>query len=172
MSGYAKSVVFPASSTLPELVDGRLRRASRPELRLQGLRPRRAAALPWLVAVGGGGSGGSAHSGLFAAVALFLTYIWTDFPMSYAMFGMVPYLLAIPLGLVATGAFVRYCERGGFRWWLLSAFLMVVGEAVHLTFAMVVVPAAAAVYLASAVRRSPDKDDPAVHAIEASSGSG
>ena len=73
-----------------------------------------AAAIPWLVALAAAlwrlGPGGT-----LVAVALFLIYVWTDFPINYAAFGMLPYLLAIPLGLVATGAFFRYCETGGSR---------------------------------------------------------
>ena len=110
MAGYAKSVIFPASSTLPELVIA-LFGGSRPELAYKLYVLVSAALIPWLVAL---------------ACCLWrarvddrhgrgpvLLYVWTDFPINYAAFGMLPYLLAIPLGLVATGAFCRYLDRGG-----------------------------------------------------------
>lgn len=147
MSGYAKSVVFPASSTLPELVVT-LFGGSRPELAYKIYIFIGAAITPWLILAAAYlwrcGTGGT-----FLAVTFYLLYVWTGFPLSYVAFGMIPYFLAIPLGLVATGAFARYCERGGFAWWLVSASLMVFVVLVHFTSAMVVVPAAAAVYVAS-----------------------
>ncbi len=47
------------------------------------------------------------------AVLLDLLYIWTDFPINYVAFGMLPYFLSIPLALVATGVFARFLTRGG-----------------------------------------------------------
>lgn len=145
MSGYAKSVIFPASSTLPELVLALFGRAH-PEYAYKVYVLISAALLPWLIAWGAGlwnARGGAAS----AAVLLFLIYLWTDFPINYAAFGMLPYLLAIPLGLAATGAFCRYLERGGLRWWLVAAALMVGVVLVHLTGSMVVAPAAALAYV-------------------------
>ena len=49
MAGYAKSVVFPSSSTLPELVVAGVRR-SRPELAYKLYVLVSAAAVPWLIA--------------------------------------------------------------------------------------------------------------------------
>jgi hypothetical protein len=147
MSGYAKSVVFPASSTLPELVIAAFG-GSRPEAAYKVYVLVSAAAIPWLVAAAAlvwkSGPGGA-----LASVVLFLLYVWTDFPINYAAFGMLPYLLAIPLGLAATGAFARYCERGGAGWWLTSAVLMTAVVLVHFTSAMVVAPAAALAYAAA-----------------------
>lgn len=140
MSGYAKSVVFPASSTLPELVIA-LFGGRRPDVAYKIYVLVSAAAVPWLVAAASGILRARA-GGRFVAVALFLVYVWTDFPINYAAFGMLPYLLAIPLGLVATVAFARYCEGGGFAWWLTSALLMAISVLVHFTSAMVIAPAA------------------------------
>ena len=154
MAGYAKSIHFPPSATLAELVMA-LFGASRPEVVYKVVVVAASAALPWLVWLAAKlwrlGPVGS-----WTAVSLFLLYVWTDFPLSYVAFGMVGYLLSVPLGLVATGAFVRYCGSGGLFWWGLSAVLMVVCEAIHLTTAMIVVPAAAAVYFASIVRSRTD----------------
>ncbi len=62
---------------------------------------------------------------------------------------MLPYLLVIPIGLMATGVFVRYLDRGGFGRWLASAVLMAAVVLVHLTGAMIVVPAAGLAYAAA-----------------------
>ena len=149
MAGYAKSVVFPASSTLPELVVA-LGGSGGPA-RVYKLYVLVAAALvPWLVAAAAGllraGPGGA-----LVAVALSLVYLWSDFPINYAAFGMLPYLLAIPLGLLATAVLARYLARGGAGWWVAAAAGMSLVVLVHFTAAMVVVPAAALAYGAATV---------------------
>jgi hypothetical protein len=141
MAGYAKSVVFPASSTLPELAVAAFG-GSRPELAYKVYVLVSAALIPWLVAASAL-LWRAGPIGVPTAVALFLVYVWTDFPINYAAFGMLPYLLAVPLGLASTGAFLRNCERGGRGWWLASAVLMTLVVLVHFTSAMVVAPAAA-----------------------------
>jgi hypothetical protein len=149
MAGYAKSVVFPASSTLPELVVAAFG-SRRPEVAYKVYVLVAAAAIPWLVACAAWcwrlGPGG-----VLASVALFLLYVWTDFPINYAGFGMLPYLLAIPLGLAATGAFVRYLDDGGAAWWVVAAGLMWAVVLVHFTSAQMVAPAAGLAYLARVV---------------------
>ncbi len=151
MSGYAKSVVFPASSTLPEVVIALFGGRS-PALVYKLYVLVSVAAIPWLVAIAASlcriGRGG-----ILAAVALVLIYVWTDFPIRYARYGMVPYLLAIPLGLTATAAFNRYIENGRPLWWLASAALMTFVVFVHFTSAMIVAPTAAIVYSAAAFAR-------------------
>ncbi len=84
---------------------------------------------------------------------LALLYIWTDFPIRYAAFGMVPYFVGIPLALCATGAFARLLARGSAANWILAAVLMSVAFLAHLTTAMEIAPAGAMVYLARASRR-------------------
>ena len=147
MAGYAKSVVFPASSTLPELVVWALG-GNRPELAYKLYVLVTAVALPWLVALAAA-AWRLRVRGAALAVLLFLLYLWIDFPINYAAFGMLPYLLAIPLGLLATGLFGGYLIRGGILRWLLTTSLMSLAVMVHLTAAMVVVPAAAFAYLAA-----------------------
>ncbi len=151
MSGYAKSVIFPSSSTLPELVVAFFG-GERPELAYKIYVLVSAAAVPWLIALACAiwrvPAGGSA-----VAVFLALVYIWTDFPISYAAVGMVPYFLGIPLALCATGVFARFLAQGGASNWMLAALLTSLAFLVHLTTAMEIVPAAAMVYLARASRR-------------------
>ena len=150
MSGYAKSVVFPSSSTLPELAVA-LFGGKHPELAYKIYVLVSAAAVPWLIALACVIWKVPAP-GTVLAVLLELVYIWTDFPINYVAFGMLPYFLGIPLALAATGAFARFLERGGAINWLAAAALMSMAFLVHLTTAMVTVPAAALAYFATIVR--------------------
>ena len=104
MAGYPKSVVFPASSTLPELVVF-LFGGTHPEVAYKVSRAgvcRRPH--PWLVAAAGvdllaiRGRGNNDPPS-----ACSWRTSGPTFRMNYAGFGMLPYLLAIPLGLLAAG---------------------------------------------------------------------
>lgn len=77
MAGYPKSVVFPASSTLPELVVFAFG-GSRPERAYKLYVLSAAAAIPWLVAWAAW-LWRLTPAGTLVAVALFLLYVWTDF---------------------------------------------------------------------------------------------
>jgi hypothetical protein len=153
MAGYPKSVIFPASSTLPELVVWAFG-GNRPELAYKVYVLASAAAVPWLIVLAAA-AWRVGPFGQAAGVFLFLLYLWTDFPINYAALGMLPYLLAIPLGLLALAVFTRYLEQGGVAWWLGSAGLMGLCELVHLTAAMVVAPAAALAYAAACAGLGP-----------------
>ena len=65
---------------------------------------------------------------------------------------MLPYLLAIPVGLSATALVTGYLERGGFWRWLAAALACAAAVLVHLTAAMVVAPASALAYVVAVVR--------------------
>jgi hypothetical protein len=149
MAGYPKSVVFPASSTLPELVVAALG-GTQPEFAYKLYVLYAGAALPWLV-VWACQLWRISASGIAAAVILTLLYVWTDFPLNYVSFGMLPYFLGVPLGLVATGAFSRYLTGGGISRWLSATLLLSLAVLVHFTTAMVVAPAAAIAYAAAAI---------------------
>jgi hypothetical protein len=150
MAGYPKSVVFPASSTLPELVIAAFG-GDHPALTYKLYVLISAAAVPWLIALACAYWGLSLR-GAIVAVLLDLVYIWTDFPMRLLELGMVPYFLAIPLALVAVGAFARFLCQGGVIRWLAATVLLSLAFLVHLTTAMVFVPAAALAYAASVIR--------------------
>jgi len=147
MAGYAKSVIFPASSALPELVIAAAG-GTHPEQVYNLYVLVATALLPWLVAVAGR-VWGMRWIACAASVFLYLLYIWTDFPINYAAFGMVPYLLSIPLGLLATGLFARFLAGGGLFRWLMAAVLLCLVVLVHFTTAMMIVPASALAYLAA-----------------------
>ena len=149
MSGFAKSAVFPASSTLPEVVIA-LFGGTRPEVAYKLYVLISCSLVVWLVYAAAAIWRLGAF-GQLLAVFVYLFYLWTDFPVNYPIFGMVPYFLAIPLGLMVTGAFARYCERGGFFLWLATALLFVFVVLIHFTSAMVVAPAAILVYGAALV---------------------
>ncbi len=146
MAGYMKSAVFPSSSTLPEVVFA-LFPDARPAL-LYKLYVLVAAALAPLLVAAACGFWRVPARGAGFATALYLIYVWTDFPINYVGFGMIPYFLGIPLGLFGLGAFVASLESGGFGRWLLAAVALAAAFLVHLTSAMVVAPAAALAYLA------------------------
>ena len=152
MAGYAKSVVFPSSSTLPEVVIAGFGGA-RPELVYKLYVLVSAAAVPWLI--------GLAcmlwrvpPAGTVVAVVLDLLYVWTDFPINYVAFGMLPYFVAVPAGLAATAAFARFLVRGGSMNWLLATVAMSLAFLCHLTTAMLFAPAFAVAYAASLTGRT------------------
>lgn len=147
MAGYPKSVIFPASSTLPEVVVWAFG-GGRPELAYKIYVFASAAALPWIVALAAWSFRLRAR-GAALAVVFFLLYLWTDFPINYAAFGMLPYLLAIPLALLALGTFVGFLTEGGVIRWVWAGVLLSCAFLVHLTTAMILVPAGALAYLAA-----------------------
>ena len=64
---------------------------------------------------------------------------------------MLPYFLAIPVGLAATGAFGRFLTGRGVVGWLICASLMSLAFMIHFTTAMIIVPAAALAYFTASV---------------------
>ncbi len=114
MSGYAKSVIFPASSTLPELVIAAFG-GKRPDLAYKVYVLLSAAAYPWLIALACRFFGVRGDGARRPLSPWPLAYVWTDWPINYVAFGMLPYFLGIPLALAATGAFARYLCAGPSR---------------------------------------------------------
>jgi len=139
MAGYAKSVIFPASSTLPELVIA-VCGGDHPDFAYKLYVLIAAAAVPGVIALAGFCWRISPLS-MALAVLLHMIYLWTGFPINYVEFGMVPYFLGVPLALLATGAFGRFLARGGFVGWLAAVGTASFAFLVHLTTAMVVLPA-------------------------------
>ncbi len=158
MSGYAKSIVFPSSSTLPEVVVT-LFGGKTPEFAYKVYVLLSAAVIPWLIALAGVAWRMSSQAIAFA-VALFLLYVWTDFPINYAAFGMLPYLLAIPLGLASTGITCRYFQTGGRGIWLAAGLALSFAVLVHMTSSMIIVPAVALAYSPALLYRERRKEFP------------
>jgi hypothetical protein len=144
MAGYAKSILWPTSSTLPEVVLF-VAGGNRPVLAFKLYVLVSAALVPWLVA-GAGVCWRLRPDALVWGVALFLVYIWTDWPINYAAFGMVPFFLAVPLGLLATASATRYLDGGGAGWWLAAALGLSVALLVHPTTVMLLAPAVGLAY--------------------------
>jgi hypothetical protein len=151
MAGYPKSIVFPSSSTLPELVVYFFG-GDRPEFAYKAYVFVGVAALPWLILASACLLRANA-GGALLGVGLYLIYFWIDWPVYYAMFGMVPYLVAVPLGLVAMASIAAYVGRGGFLRWLVAALMGALCVLVHFTTAMVVAPAALACYVVGIIRQ-------------------
>src|SRR3954452_8032466 len=81
MAGYAKSVIFPASSTLPELVVWAFG-GDNPAFAYKVYVLVSAAAIPWL-AILAAAVWGIRSFGQAVGVFLYLLYVWTDFPINY-----------------------------------------------------------------------------------------
>jgi hypothetical protein len=146
MAGYAKSVVFPASSTLPEVAVAAFG-GQRPEYAYKLYVLISAAAVPLLVALAAFWWRQSPFA-IAVSVLFYLLYVWIDYPINYVEMGMVPYFLGIPVALVAAAAVEQYLSRGGLLRWLTASCLSSLAFLVHLTTAMVLVPTVLASYVA------------------------
>ena len=151
MAGYAKSVVFPSSSTLPELAIA-LFGGDHPELAYKLYVLVSAAAVPWLIALACT-SGECPPAERRSPCSCARSTSGPTFRSAMWQCGMLPYFLGIPLALVGhrrLRAVPR--SRGGDQ---LAAGGLAAESAflVHLTTAMVVAPAAAMAYIARTTRQ-------------------
>lgn len=153
MAGYAKSILFPSSSTLAEwlvfLVGG-----SRPELVYKLYVLTATAAGPWLLwpATHAWLGRGKRQSDVeprnridpFAAspavLLLYLWCFWSSMGGIYMLEGMVAFNLSAPFSLLAGGLAVRFLEEGGFRRWLSAAVAASLAPLVHLCAAVALAP--------------------------------
>lgn len=156
MAGYAKSVIFPQSSTLYDAVaiaTGGRWPAQSHKLTVYAT----TALLPVLFAAAGFWAGLSAGECL-AATICFLLFVWTDgggagYPLNFALYGMNTFLVSVPLGLAALAAFIAYLKRGGRLRWVVCLALTGLLWMVHLASPLVFAPAAALAYF-SALREA------------------
>jgi hypothetical protein len=159
MAGYPKSILFPPSSTLFDVAA--LLTAGRwpaPTYKITVFLA--VAAFPFLTWLAAHRLGLSPLA-RFATVLLGLLYVWTNggeggFPLNYARYGMVPYFLAIPLGLAWLGQFVRFVQQGGIVRGLTTTLFGALVWMVHITTPLVLAPAAACGYLSACRHRRPD----------------
>ncbi|MBI1324489.1 hypothetical protein GC170_15070 [bacterium] len=146
MAGYPKSAVFPASSTLPEMVMAAFGGWVAPAVVYKWYVFLAATFAPVLILWAASGLARSRIAGALAAV-VWMLYIWSDFPIQYVGFGMVPYFLAIPLALATLRVCVAWLENGGTARWLGMTFLLAATTLTHFTALMVLVPAAVGAWL-------------------------
>lgn len=144
MSGYPMSVISGTSSTLTNLVILAFGK-DRPAVAFKVQTFLCVALVPWLVALAGVVVRSSPLAVAFS-VLLFLIYFWTDFPCTYAEFGMTTYLLSVPLGLLTTALLAAYFARGGPGRWFAATLACSAVFLVHVTSAMVVGPAGLLAY--------------------------
>ncbi len=149
MAGYPKSAVFPASSTLPEMVMAVFGGWFAPAVVYKWYVFLAALTAPVLVLWSATGLTRSRIVGSLTAL-VWLMYLWTDFPIQYVGFGMVPYFLAIPLALATLRVCVGWLENGGIGRWLGMTALLAATTLTHFTALMVLVPAAFAAWLLAA----------------------
>jgi hypothetical protein len=141
MAGFAKSAVFPASSSLPEVVVAALGGLAEPAVVHKFYVLACALLAPLVVAWAADGLGHSRRMGA-GAMLVWIVYVWTDFPIQYVGFGMIPYFLAIPLALATLRACVAWLEQGGARLWLAMTMLLAATILTHFTALMILGPAA------------------------------
>ncbi|MFO0948782.1 MAG: hypothetical protein U1D30_23140 [Planctomycetota bacterium] len=150
MAGYAKSILFPSSSTLAEVVVF-LAGGERPE-RVYKLYVAVAAFLSpllvWLAA-----RIWWRHAGKpVPVIAFYLWYFWFGVGSYYVYVGMVPFVLGATLALLATALFFRWLSHHplvpdrwsrlqGIVWWALWVFVGAAAPLVHLTTPIVCAPA-------------------------------
>lgn len=150
MSGYAKSIVSDPSGTLIDLTIA-LFGADRPAMAYKVLVLLVMASLPWWIAWAISLMGGRLDA-VVVGTAAFFAYLWTDYPLQYAGFGMTAFLLVVPMGLVGLGLIIRYLDRGGVGRWILSSLGSAVLVLVHPLTVLSLVPAVVGVYVAAMIR--------------------
>ncbi len=153
MAGYPKSVVFPASSTLPELVLA-IFPSTRAAFAYKAYVVLSATLAPILIILAARRFATPSKASTSAEALLFLLYVWLDFPINYVGFGMLPYFLAVPLGLYALALTANWLETGGLRRYLGVTFALCLVFLVHLTSAMLLIPAVLASYAAAICSKS------------------
>lgn len=152
MAGYPLSVISDQSGTIPQLAVS-LFGGRDPAVAYKMSVWLTTAAVPFLIFGAVRFLGGSGQAAL-GAVALDLLYLWTDWPLNYARFGMMTFLLGMPLALCAALAAANFLERGGFRRWLVAALTIAAALLAHALTLLVLVPAVAIAYLVATFRRS------------------
>jgi hypothetical protein len=151
MAGYPKSVVSDPSGTMIESVlafAGETTDATVYKRLIVFL----LVTLPVWVSLAARAWGGSPEAAT-TAVLLYLVYLWIDFPLAYAAFGMVAFLVVVPVGLLVAAALVRYLEGGGIGRWLVAAAGSAILLWVHPLCLMFLGPAAGLGYLRAAFER-------------------
>ena len=155
MAGYPKSVIFPASSTLPELVVWAFGGNS-PALAYKAYVLGSAACLPWLIALAAGTFG--LRRGARRAPSRSSCSTSGQISRSTTRRSACsPTCWRSRWRCLSLGAFAGFLTEGGAIRWLVSALLLSLAFLVHLTTAMILVPAAALAYftaLRTATRRS------------------
>lgn len=154
MAGYPKSVLFPQSSAIFDVL-GLLGGSQKPAQAFKFFVFAATAALPWLMALAGRLLGLRSEA-IAAGIVLVLLYAWTEgggagFPLNYAMYGMLAYWLAVPLGLIASAMIGRFLTLGGSGRWLFALMLVWLTLLVHATSPLVVAPACLLAYAVAIV---------------------
>ncbi len=154
MAGYPKSVISDPSGTVIEC--------------FVALFPRKHAAfayklflliamgsLPLWIAIATALWGGKIDA-VVAGTLLFLIYLWVDFPLQYAGFGMTSFLLMVPFGALSLRLIDLYVHRGGYTRWLYAVLGSVMVVFLHPLSVFTVAPAAALASLGAMIQAQRD----------------
>ncbi len=150
MAGYAKTLLFPTSSTYAEL--------------LGWLFPKRVAfayklyvlTAAWLVPVL------LALAGLIAVpraavlpaiLAWGVAWFWGAFPATYVDWGMVSFVLTSAMTVLGSVALCRWLSQGGWPWWLVGTAVLAVAQIGHPSTAVTAASLLAVPFTRAAVRR-------------------
>ena len=145
MGGYSKSAVFPASSTFPELIVAATAPIASAETSYKFYILISAILAPLIVAWSAAGLCHSSAVGFGAGIG-WLIYLWTDFPIQYIGFGMIPYFLSIPVALATLRVCCDWLGSSRFMPWLGMTVLLSLTILIHFTALMVLGPAAFAAW--------------------------
>ncbi|MEE2738909.1 MAG: hypothetical protein VX435_11840 [Planctomycetota bacterium] len=157
MAGYAKSILFPSSSTLPEVILF-ISAGKYPAQVFKGYVFVAIAILPWLMWISAEylfrhpkmavissnvtacNTVQTRTSTIALSLILFESYFWTDWGVTYAILGMVPFVLSGPLCLLALVLWAGslHSERTWTR--ILSTALISFACLVHISSVFVLIP--------------------------------
>ncbi len=152
MAGAPKSVIFPQTAAYFELFGVAARPFGLDPARAHKLAVLLATILPPFLVLAACMIWRFSPEATGAAVLLFLIYVWTNgggagYPLNFAWYGMVPYLLAVPLSLVGLAVITRWLGVGGLRGWLGASLLLSLAWLVHITTPMLLGPAGLLAYI-------------------------
>lgn len=152
MAGYPKSLIFPQSSTLFEVV-AFLSAGVKPVLVYKLTVLIATACVPWLMFFAGRIHRLPPVANLIA-LCLFLAYVWGDgggagYPLNYPRFGMTTYFVAVPWSLLTAGLLARFLSLGGWKHWLFALAASSFAFLLHVTAAMLLAPVGAILYLSA-----------------------
>ena len=130
MAGYAKTLLFPTSSTYPELIGWLFPEVVGLAYRLYVL------FAAWLTAGVLAAAAGVLGSGRATAIAAIVGvgWFWGAFPVTYMDWGMTAFVVTTALSIFGAVCLVRVLERGArgqVGWWVLGTLVLCIAQVGH-----------------------------------------
>ncbi len=152
MAGYPKTPVYDSSSGPAELFE--LAAGARYSPRAYKIGITALVALVPLVVVAAARAAGVAPAGATAALVWTVAYWWVGFPAMLVRTGLVAFVWASALAVLAVALLVRFGTRPSRLGGLALAAVLALGIQAHATFALLVFGPAAVCYAVALARRS------------------